>query len=190
MVTSEELTTLLNLSIKATDDRAAALYDAVYRELHKIAARHMIRESKGHTLEVTGLVHEAYLELVADRDRHWQNRAHFFGYAAKVMRHILVRHAKKKRTEKRGGGRLRTTLSGLAISGSNHVDLLALDEAMNILEQWDARKARILELRFLAGLSIEEVALVTGLSIASVYKDLKVAKGWLHHKLSRSTCQI
>lgn len=190
MLTSIQLTTLLNQAAQKTDETAAAVYDLVYRELHRIAARYMARESPSHTLEVTGLVHEAYLELVADHDRHWQNRAHFYAYAARLMRHILVRHAKKKQAEKRGGGRLRTTISGLAAEGSDHFDLLALDEAMQQLECWDARKARVLELRFLAGLSIEEVALVTGLSQPSVYKDLKVAKGWLHHKLARNTWQI
>lgn len=182
-LSSVELTRLLNLTGVGAEHNNSALFDMIYAKLHRIAASHMQREQPNHTLHVTDLVHEAYMELVASQARNWENRAHFYAFAATVMRHILVRYAKRKSTAKRGGNRLRTTLAHVPVTNRKAFDLLALDQALSQLEKMDATKARVVELRFLAGLSIEEVAEVTGRSQPSIYKDLKAAKGWLYHIL-------
>ncbi len=159
------------------------LLPLVYEELRRLAARHMAGEADGHTLQPTALVHEAYVRLV-DADIEWQDRAHFFAAASRVMRRMLVDHARSKGRQKRGGGRARVTLHAAdAVTPPPDLDVLALDEAMEVLAQEDPRKARAVELRYFGGLNLEEIAEVTGVSIATVHRDLRMATAWLMTRL-------
>lgn len=184
-LTHGQLTLLLNHDPDDSGEAQSALYHRVYSELYRIAGRQMSRERPDHTLQVTGLVHEAYLELVSQADRTWQNRTHFFAYASQVMRHILVRYAKQRMADKRGGQYVQTSLSNISNGCDAPFEMLALDQALKQLEQFDPEKAKIVCLRFLAGLSISELAAVTQRSEPSIYSDLKAAKGWLYHALAR-----
>ena len=168
-------------------DRAALdrLIPVVYAELRRQAARHLRRERAGHSLQTTSLIHEAYLRLVDQREVRWQNRAHFFAVAARLMRRILVDHARRRRRAKRGGSAARLPLEeALVIAAEkSDVDLLALDEALERLAAIDPRQSRIVELRFFSGLSIEETAEVLGVSPATVKNDWNVAKAWLRREM-------
>ena len=168
-------------------DRTALdeLLPLVYRELHRQAERFMRAQSPGHTLQVTGLVHEAYLRIV-DQDVQWQSRAHFFGVAGKAMRSILVDHARAHRAVKRGGGEQHLTLgaAGAAAGDELAVDVLALDEALRRLAELDPEQSRLVELRYFAGLSIEETAEVLGTSPATVKRQWRVVRAWLKRELS------
>src|SRR5690348_8777337 len=150
----------------------AELMAAVHRELTCIAAGLMRRERAGHTLQVTALVNEAYIRLVSDRETQWQNRAHFFGVAAQVMRHILVDYARQHSAGKRGGGLIATPLhEGLVVSHSRLEELLTLEDALRDLEAEDARAGQVVVLRFFGGLSVEETATVLKISTRSVKRD-------------------
>jgi RNA polymerase sigma-70 factor, ECF subfamily len=170
-------------------DRGALdqLIPLVYHELRAIASRHVRREWREGALQTTALVHEAYLKLVGQRDGDWQNRAHFFAIAAQVMRRILLDDARRARREKRGGAATPVTLEGTAMpapeSPVDVIDLLALDRALTQLEQLDPAQARLVELRFFGGLTVEEAATVLGISPATVKREWAVAKGWLHQVL-------
>ena len=165
---------------QALDD----LLPLVYDELRRLAARHMVGEADGHTLQPTALVHEAYVRLV-DADIEWQDRAHFFAAASRVMRRMLVDHARARGRQKRGGGRARVTLHNAdAVTPPPDLDLLALDEALETLAAQDPRKARAVELRYFGGLNLEEIAAVTDVSIATVHRDLRMATAWLMARLS------
>ena len=165
---------------EALDD----LLPLVYDELRRLAARHMVGEAEGHTLQPTALVHEAYVRLV-DADIEWQDRAHFFAAASRVMRRMLVDHARAKGRQKRGGGRAKVTLHNAdAVTPAPDLDLLALDEAMEALAVQDPRKARAVELRYFGGLNLEEIAEVTDVSIATVHRDLRMATAWLMARLA------
>ena len=177
-------------------DRTALdqLLPLVYGELHRLAERAMRGQPEGHTLQATALVHEAYLRLV-DRPAgpvpvEWEGRAHFFGVAARVMRSVLVDHARARRAVKRGGPEARRLTLGvaeaLAAGVAAEVDVLALDEALDRLAQFDDRKARLVELRFFAGLSIEEAAGVMGVSPATIKREWTAARAWLRSELSRA----
>lgn len=161
------------------------LLPLVYTELHKQAARYLRKERVGHTLQPTALVHEAYLRLVNQRDVAWQNRAHFFGICAQLMRRILVDHARERQAEKRGGaGMVRVTLDErVAAVEEREVDLLALDEALTRLTAMDERQARVVELRFFSGLNVEETAEVMEVSPATVKLDWSMAKAWLRREM-------
>lgn len=160
------------------------LMPLVYDELRRLARRYMGREGSGHTLQTTGLVNEAYLRLVDQTKVRWQNRAHFFGVAAQLMRRILVDHARTRQRIKRGGGALRVSLSEVeAISPETPTDLLAIDEALMRLAEVDGRKGRIVELRFFGGLSIEETAEALQVSPGTVMHDWTLAKAWLYRDL-------
>ncbi len=161
------------------------LLPLVYTELHKQAARYLRKERVGHTLQPTALVHEAYLRLVNQRDVEWQNRAHFFGICAQLMRRILVDHARERQAEKRGGGGMvRVTLDErVAAVEEREVDLLALDEALTRLAAMDERLARVVELRFFSGLNVEETAEVMDVSPATVKLDWSMAKAWLRREM-------
>ena len=161
------------------------LIPVVYTELRRQAARHLRRERPGHTLQTTDLIHETYLRLVDQREVRWQNRAHFFAVAARLMRRILVDHARRRRRAKRGGPDARLPLEeALVIAAEkSDVDLLALDEALERLAAVNARQSRIVELRFFSGLSIEETAEVLGVSRTTVKDDWSVAKAWLYREL-------
>ena len=161
------------------------LMPLVYAELRRLAGRYMRRERPDHTLQPTALVHEAYLRLVGQREISWQNRAHFFGVAAQLMRRILVDHARAHRAEKRGGHETKIALEeGLAFAQGKSADLLALDEALTRLAQQDPRQCRAVELRFFAGLSEDEVAEVLGISTRTLKRDWRVARAWLYKEIA------
>jgi RNA polymerase sigma-70 factor, ECF subfamily len=157
------------------------LVPLVYDELRRIAARYLGRERVGHTLEPTALVNEAYLRLIRSDDQAYESRAHFFGVAARLMRQILVDHARRHGAHKRGGYCTRVTLAeGVAIERDGpDVDLLMLDDALRILSQKDEHLARLVELRYFSGLSIEETAAVLETSAATVKREWAVARVWL-----------
>ena len=169
-------------------DKAAldALLPLVYDELHRLAYAYLRRERANHTLHPTALVNEAYLRLVEQQQVRWQNRAQFFGIAANLMRQILVDHARGRMAEKRGGPdqqRLSLTQAERIVK-QLEVDVLALNEALDKLMEFDPQQARIVELKFFAGLTIEEIVEVTGLSHATVEREWKLARAWLRRELS------
>ena len=157
----------------------------VHAELHRIARRYMAAERPGHILQTTALINEAYLRLIDWKNVAWQNRAHFFGLAAQVMRHILVDFARSQAREKRGGGGLQVSLSEVDNIDSEHsADLVALDDALQALEKLDPRQARVVEMRFFAGLSLEETAEALKVSVGTVRRDWSLAEAWLYRELS------
>jgi len=164
------------------------LLPLVERELHRLAHSYMRRESPDHTLQTTALVNEAYLRLIDQKKTRWQNRAHFFGIAAKIMRRILLNWARDQQRQKRGGGAIQVSLSEVAatplIKGA---DLIALDEALERLTMTDERKARVVELRYFGGLSVEETAEVLDISAITVLRDWKFAKAWLLREIECRT---
>ena len=161
------------------------LLPLVYNELHRQAAAYLRRERVGHTLQTTALIHEAYVRLVDQKNVHWQNRAHFFGIAAQLMRRILVDHARTKKRVKRGGSNIRVSLSDVTIkTEAQDLDIVALDEALERLAQVDEQQSRIVELRFFSGLTVEDTAEVLGISAATVKRDWSMAKAWLHREIS------
>jgi len=159
----------------------------VYDELRRLAGAYMRREKSGHTLQSTAVVHEAFLKLVQQRDVQWRNRAHFFGIAAQMIRRILVDHARLGLAEKRGSGGIKVELNDvMAVANQREVDVLQLDAALAKLAQSDERQAKIVELRFFAGMSVEETAEVVQLSPATVKREWSSAKAWLFREMSRS----
>lgn len=169
------------------DDQARkALIPLVYNELRRLARHYLWRERPDHTLESAALVHEAYLRLVDQEAPQWHNRAHFFGVAAHMMRHILVDHARRRRAAKRGGGAPRLALdAGVASAQDREVDLVLLDEALKKLAKLDPQQGRLIELRFLGGLSIEDTAVVLGISPATVKREWATARAWLHREVKK-----
>ena len=163
------------------------LMPVVYRELHRLARRYMAGERIQHTLQASALVNEAYLKLI-DVDRvQWQNRAHFFGVSAQLMRRILVDFARSRHYQKRGGGARQVTLNEELIPSPSARDLPAIDDALKALEAIDPRKARVVEMRFFGGLSVEETAEAMNVSSETVMRDWKFAKAWLQRELKKST---
>ena len=164
------------------------LMPIVYDELRRQAARYLRREQAGNTLQTTALIHEAYVRLVDQLNVQWQNRAHFFGIAAQLMRRILVDHARAKKRVKRGGSDVRVSLGDatVAVKGQD-LDVVALDEALGRLAEIDEQQSRVVELRFFSGLTVEETAEVMGISKATVKRDWSMAKAWLHRELSGDT---
>lgn len=158
----------------------------VYDELRRQARRFLRKERANHTLVTSALVHEAYIRLVDQKNVSWQNRAHFFGIAAEIMRRILVNYAIQAKRQKRGGDAQRVTLDGNIPAGeaAGNVDLICLDEALNRLKHLDERQARIVELRYFAGLSIDETAEVLSISPATVKREWNMARAWLRAELS------
>lgn len=169
-------------------DQAALdkLMPVVYDELRRLAGNYLRRERAGHTLQPTALVNEAYMKLVDQRNARWQNRAQFFGVAAQLMRRILVDHARVRQAQKRGGSnQQQLSLSDAdRIAEKPNIDLLALHEALNDLAAIDEQQARIVELRFFGGLTIEEASEVLGISHATVERDWTMARAWLRRELS------
>jgi len=183
-----EVTQLLLDWNEGNQDALEKLMPLVYKELRRLAHQYLGKERAGHTMLTTDLVHEAYLRLVDQQCVRWQNRAHFFGIAATLMRRILVDHARGKQRVKRGAGAQRVSLEETAtVSRQSKVDILALDEALNRLAEIDERKARVVELRFFGGLEVEETAEFLKLSTATVLRDWKMAKAWLHRALGHET---
>jgi RNA polymerase sigma factor (TIGR02999 family) len=161
------------------------LMPLVYRELRRLAHQYLRKERAGHTLQTTDLVHEAYMRLVDQRRVRWQNRAHFYGVAAQLMRRILVDRARGRRRVKRGGGALMVSLDqATTVSRQSPVEILALDDALTKLAEIDQRKARVVELRFFGGLEVDETAEFLKVSSITVMRDWKMAKAWLHRALS------
>ena len=183
----EEVTELL-LSWRQGDARALdRLIPLVYDELRRVARRHLRREQPGHALQATALVHEVYLRLVDVERLTLKNRAHFFAVAAKLMRQILVDHARRQHADKRGGGVTIVSMEGVSPAAQPpSVDVLALDEALEALSEIDARQAGVVELRFFAGLDIDEAAEALAISTATVEREWALAKAWLHRRLSDS----
>ena len=180
--------TLLLRAMKNGDQSAAGkLLPLVYRELHRLAKSYMRRERPDHTLQPTALIHEAYLRLAHDAVD-WQSHQHFIGVAANVMRCVLVDHARAHNAEMRGGGLERVELDeGLAISKERSSEVIALHEALNSLEALNPRRAKVVELRYFAGLSVEEVAAVLDMSPRSVKRDWALARPWLFKEIQKST---
>ena len=161
-----------------------ALIPLVYDELRRLARRYLRRERPDHTLQSAALVNEAYLRLIRQDHPQWQNRAHFFGVAAQLMRHILVDHARNRAAAKRGAGAPRLTLdTDIALPQERDVDLMALDDALNQLAALDPQQSRLVELRFFGGLSIEETSVVLGVSPATVKREWATARAWLQREM-------
>jgi len=158
----------------------------VDRELRRLAARYMAAERPGHILQTTALVNEAYLRLFDWKNVHWQNRAHFFGMAAQIMRRILVDFARAQRRRKRGGDACQISLTDVGeVPAQSSAQILALDDALKRLATLDSRQSQVVELRFFAGLSLEETAEVLKVSVGTVRRDWSLAQAWLYRELSR-----
>jgi RNA polymerase sigma factor (TIGR02999 family) len=162
------------------------LMPLVYEELRQMAKRYMERQPVGHSLQTTALIHEAYLRLVDQPEVQWQNRVHFFGVAAKAMRHILVDHARTRQAAKRGGAVRQVTLDEAAtISVERTAELVALDDALESLAAFDQRKSQVVELKYFGGLTVEETAKVLKVSPRTVAQDWRLARTWLLRELSK-----
>ncbi|HEU4768847.1 MAG TPA: sigma-70 family RNA polymerase sigma factor [Pyrinomonadaceae bacterium] len=163
------------------------LYPLVYEELHRLARRYMSRERKGHTLQTTALINEAYVRLVDQRNVQWANRSHFFAISAQIMRRILIDHARRHGYAKRGGGARQVSLDETAtVIQDNLSDFLRLDEALTSLAQLDPRRSQVVELRYFGGLNNEEIADVLKISENTVIRDWNMARAWLYRQLSGS----
>ncbi len=163
------------------------LYPLVYEELHRLARRYMSRERKGHTLQTTALINEAYVRLVDQRNVQWANRSHFFAISAQIMRRILIDHARRYAYAKRGGGARQVSLDETAaIALDDLSELLRLDEALQSLAELDPRRGRVVELRYFGGLNNEEIAGVLNISENTVIRDWNMARAWLHRQLTGS----
>jgi RNA polymerase sigma factor (TIGR02999 family) len=159
----------------------------VYNELRRLAERYLRNERSAATLQPTALVHEAYLRLVAQSMPDWESRAHFFGVAAHLMRQILVDHARKHRSAKRGGGAEKLAIDEIVGLGTEKpADIIALDDALKALAEIDERKAKVIELRFFGGLSVEETGVALGVSPATIGREQRLAEAWLHRELSNA----
>ena len=179
-----DATSLLKRTCAGDGDAPDQLFPLVYDALRHLAAGLMVHERPDHTLQATALVHEAFLRLVDQKETNWNGRVHFLAIAARAMRQILVNHAKSRRRLKRGGGRERIPLDAAELAGS-HPDVVALDEALDDLGSFDPRKARLVELRYFSGLTVEEAAVVLGISPATVKRDWLLAKTWLRRELTK-----
>lgn len=183
-VPPREVTQLLKAWNEGDDAAFAQLVPLVQAELHQLAQNYMNRERVGHLLQTTALVNEAWLRLIDWHNVSWQNRAHFYGAAASIMRRILVDEARERQRQKHGGGALQVSLTQAEnLSDGKTADLVALDDALNSLAEFDTRKSKIVELRFFGGLSVEETAEVLKLSARTVAREWNVAQAWLFRAL-------
>jgi len=181
---SVDVTLLLKQLSDGKQDVLAELIPHVYDELRRLAAYHLRQERQNHTLQATALVHEAYMRLVDQRRVDWKNRSHFFGVAAHLMRRILLMHARRHHAAKRGGSAKPISLNDAVVfTREQSADLVALDELLNRLSVLDPQQARVVELRFFAGLSVEETADLMGMSTATVKRDWAMAKAWLAREM-------
>jgi RNA polymerase sigma factor (TIGR02999 family) len=182
--TTHEVTRILKDAEDGISNASEALLPLVYGELRKLAAVRMNAEREDHTLQATALVHEAYLRLVGPRDLRWSNRAHFFAAAAEAMRRILIEHARAKQGPRRGGGRGKLPLDVVDLAAADDPEqILALDEAISRLEQEDADAARVVRLRFYAGLSIDEAAKALDTSVSTIKREWAFARAFLFRAL-------
>lgn len=182
-----EVTKLLQRWRDGNREALDALLPLVYEELRRLAHRHLRNERQDHTLQSTALVHEAYFRLVGQNFPEWEGRAHFFAIAAQLMRQILVDYARSRRAAKRGSGVGMVMLDDLEAlpPTPKDVDVVALNDALNTLAELDPRQTRVVELRFFAGLSLEEISEVMGIGSATVQRDWTAARAWLHREMSR-----
>jgi len=181
-----EVTSLLNQMADGDQEAAARLIPLVYDELRRIAAARLRHERPDHTLQATALVHEAYMKLADQREAKWQNRAQFFGVASQVMRRILVDYARRQKRHRRGGKQQKVALDEVVLVSAERTDeLLAVNESLSRLEKLDPRQARIVELRYFAGLTIDEIAEVVGVAAKTVTRELNLAKAWLYGDLKQ-----
>ena len=179
-----DVTRLLVAWSDGTEAAAIPLMDAVYDELRRLARAHLMRERRDHSLPATALVHEAYLKLIDQRRVRWQNRAHFYAVAAQMMRRLLVDHARARGAEKRGV-EITIPLDGVDVGdGGRSADLIALDAALDKLAALDARQARLVELRYFGGLTIDETAVVMDIAAITVKRDWAIARTWLYRELA------
>lgn len=182
-----ETTRLLVDAGRGDPQAAARLLPVVYDELRALASRYFNRQRSDHTLQPTALVHEAFVKLVGASGAEWKDRAHFFAVAATAMRQILVNHARARNAAKRHGRRARLSIAELPIAdGAAGFDPIVIDAALNKLAELDARKARVVELRFFAGLAVEEVAEVLGVSRSTIEADWRLARAWLSKELAEA----
>ncbi|HET9178724.1 MAG TPA: sigma-70 family RNA polymerase sigma factor [Terriglobia bacterium] len=182
---SSDVTLLLRAWGEGSKEALDRLAPVVHRELRRIAGRLMAGQRPNHTLQATALVNEAYLRLVDTQQANWKDRAHFFALCARAMRQILVDHARRRDSAKRGGGQVAIELEeGLAADSSPEANLLELDDALNRLAALDSRKSQVIELRFFGGLSVEETAEALKISQETVQRDWKLARAWLYGELS------
>lgn len=188
LATTSNITGLLAAWKQGDEAALEQLTPLVYRELHRLAHGYLKGERQGHVLQTTALVNEAFVRLLDWEQVEWQDRAHFFGVATKLMRHILVQFAREQRAAKRGGRAMQVSLSEATnVSARHNPDLVKLDDALNELEKLDARQARPVELRFFGGLSLEETAEVLRVSLSTMRRDWRMAKAWLHQQLSAAS---
>jgi RNA polymerase sigma factor (TIGR02999 family) len=182
---ADDLTQLLGRWTRGEPDALGDLIPAVYSELRTLAARALRRERREHTLQPTALVHEAFVRLVPQQAKPWQNREHFFAVCASLMRQVLVDHARRRRAAKRGAGDVRVALEDAdgARAAVPDVELLALDAVLSDLARIDERRARVVEMRYFAGMAIPEIALVLGRTEWDVKKDWQLARAWLARRL-------
>src|SRR6202051_110572 len=181
---ADDISTLLRSLSDGDQAALEKLTPLVYDELRRLARRYMKRERPGHSLQASALVNEAYMRLVDYERMQWQNRAHFFAVSSQLMRRILVEHARRHNL-KRGGGVPHVSLEeALVVGGGRSTDLVALDDAMNALARLDARKVRVVEMRFFGGLSVDETAEVLKVSPVTVMRDWSTAKAWLYRELT------
>jgi RNA polymerase sigma factor (TIGR02999 family) len=185
MSDAHEVTLLLAQWAKGSAGALDELIPHVYRELRQLAANYLRKERVGHTLQPTALVHEAYMRLVDQTNPNWQNRSHFYGVAARLMRQILVDHARRKRAGKRAGVHVSVDQAVSFDSGRSR-DLVTLDAGLTVLEKIDPRKCKAMELYYFGGLSTEEIAQALNVSAMTVRRDLRMAKAWLHHEMQAS----
>jgi RNA polymerase sigma-70 factor, ECF subfamily len=184
MSATHEVTRLLANWEKGNQKALDELTPLVYRELRQLAAGYLRKERQGHTLQPTALVHEAYLRLVDQKNPNWQNRSHFYGVAARLMRQILVDHARRRQAGKRAGSRVKVSLEqSVSFQQERSRDLVALDTGLNALEKIDPRKCRAVELRYFGGLSMEDIAQTLDVSAVTVRRDLRMAEAWLYHEM-------
>ena len=182
-----QITEMLHEWSNGNQEALEELMPLVYDELHQQAARYLRRERQNHTLQTTALIHEAYIKLIDQKNVNWENRTHFFAIAAKLMRRILVDHARAKNRVKRGGDAVTVPFdeTTIVIDKGKTIDLIILDEALNRLKERDERQVRIVELRYFSGLTLEETATALNVSRTTVANDWSMAKAWLHRELTR-----
>ena len=191
MSSSDGQVTLLLKAMNRGDKSAAdQLLPLVYTELHRLAKGYMSRERRDHTLQPTALINQAYLRIAQQENVEWQNHSHFIGFAANVMRRVLVDHARERNAAMRGGKQVRVDLDeGIAVSKERSAEILLLEDALTRLEQLNPRQAKVVEMRYFGGLSVEEVASVLGIAPRSVKRDWALARMWLFEEIQKSAPQ-
>ena len=184
MSSSHDITRLLQQWAGGSSDALEELTPLIYHELRQLADSYLRRESRAQTMQPTALVHEAYLRLVDQHSPDWENRSHFFGIAARIMRQILVDHARSQQSPKRGGALERVSLEDCLNSTTEYsADLISLNDALNELERFDPRKAKIIDLHFFGGLTVQETAAALGISKATVERELRAGEAWLYNRV-------